>query len=542
MKIKLLALALVAISGNISASELQGRVDLMKYAIELERSLPLNLDKEPTYTFNFKLIDDAHAYREGETCLILGFKSKFQKGMCRLSAAEGAKELQKECSSSQYACNPQVFGSAAESKPFCVSKSIRRDLSKACAHENIKFVQKKKPSNHLKEVLGNSAASFDLDKLDVTKLESETLSELRSTFGNQESAIQFTQSLCEDLKQSEKTGHQPFDSKICDAQLKTLIASHEKKEEPKKEIPKKEIPKKALTITPKTKANIEDCVACKQKAPASVIKDIENNVEDIHEVTKNTDAISYYACINEIEKHPEIKKQIDDINSWGEEYSRKTGYWHQLDGQKNFGLLCDIFHESKEEFVFVNENGFKMVSNVKDEIRGAETVSQFKSGNTDYYIVQDILGNYFELVPKAKLSSASEDARADVAKYHKRGGKQSGTLKNIESSEVDFAKSCVKQRLLDYVDWMTYKKSPMPNVAQFNADIGIYNSGERESLKQKYGTPVDEVLKARFTDIMTPIPACSGIITEKDFDATYRDLQKEKIVLYEKMRGILGLN
>src|SRR5690349_15568105 len=102
---------------QLFANEAQRRMELMKYAIKIESALRHETEwSEVSWFEKIKLIEQAYAYKEGETCLVLGFKSQFKNGLCRLSKAEGIKEYKDQCPQSSLPCNPQIFGKASADK------------------------------------------------------------------------------------------------------------------------------------------------------------------------------------------------------------------------------------------------------------------------------------------------------------------------------------------------------------------------------------------------------------------------------------------
>ncbi len=340
-----LVILLSLICFNVFAAEAQKRVELMKYAVKIESVLRHETKwNEVSWFKKIKLIEEAYAYKEGETCLVLGFKSQFKNGMCRLSRAEGIKEYKALCPQSSLPCNPQIFGKPSADKPFCVPQNSGRDLSKSCAKETFSHLAQKTEASELKDIPKMSRAKFNLDKIDLSKMSPEVSKEFDSIFSHADSsldsAISFTEDLCSDLKVGTNSGHQPTDLKTCESHLALLKKGKESSVKKTESQPEKEeevvIADKLVTPPPATIPEGEECVV-----EPVLDKPIKETIKDVKKVTAQSDSSAMLACVNKIEAHPVIAKQLAGIEEHNRERDRYYGYWHQLDGEKQFGRLCE---------------------------------------------------------------------------------------------------------------------------------------------------------------------------------------------------------
>lgn len=547
------------------AAKIHERVELMKYAIAVESALPHETKWEVTWLEQFKLIQEAYAYREGETCLVLGFKSQYKQGKCRLSSAEGIKDYKKQCSGDSLPCNPKIFGKPSPDQPFCISKNSGKELSKYCAKETFNHLAEKSNSPALKDIAKMSAKAFDLSKIDLSKMDKSLSDAFSAVFkdadSDLESAVKFTRELCEDLKLSTKRGHQPFDVRTCEGHLALLEKGKTPVAETKSETPKE---KKEENKEEKTKVAEEEKKVDEKKDEKSDVvqmdmpdeecvdplldKKVEENIQDVKNVADQEEAKAWLLCINKIEAHSKVAPQLKDIAEHSKERDRYFGYWHQLDGQKQFGLLCNpkSDNDSHEVFTFLGPNGFSQVQSPANEYTGVINRMSYK--NKEYYIVQDMLGEYFELHEKSKLTSAPKGTQDDIKKFHKQGQGSIAPLEPVPADKIVQAKMCIRQRIDEYVDWITYPRGVLPNVADYNADVKIYNdsvtSGKdpREALKGKYTRTVDEIKKEYFAGVIKDLPECQGIISEEDFSRQFDKDHEERIKLHNKFRSILELD
>lgn len=552
-------LLLILTCSQLFAQSALKRVELMKYAIKTESALRHETKwVEVGWFEKIKFIEEAYAYKEGETCLVLGFKSQFKNGMCRLSVAEGIKEYKKECAGGYLPCNPQIFGKPSAVKPFCVSQSSGNELSKSCAKETFNHLAQKSKAPELKDIPAMSAKKFDLDKVDLSKISPELNAEFTAIFKHEDAsldeAVKFTEGLCEDLKISTKSGHQPFDLKTCEGHLALLkkgnvTFSPEKKEEKKEEIDEKsedvDSDKSSVSHThpnqtpKKVMEEEEECVE------PILDKKTEENIKDVQDVTNQSDATAMMACIQNIEKHKVVAKQLIDIAEFDKERDRYFGFWHQLNGEKQFGRLCENSTEDTAVFSFLGSKGFLGVKVPIAHIK--EQVSQVSYNGETYYLVRDMLGDYFELIPKKKLTSAPKEAQEDIRTYHRKGGAGVDAITPIAADKIEDAKACIRGRVDEYADWITYPETILPNAKEYNADVKIYNdsigSGKDpgDSLRPKYSRTIDEIKKDQFATLMKDVPDCKGILSEEEFSRKFDIDHKDRIKLYNQFRGVLGI-
>lgn len=565
------SLILCFLSFSLFAKSPQQRVELMKYVIKQESKMRTDTKwDEVSWYQKIKLIEDAYAYKEGESCLILGFKSHFTNGMCRLSAAEGVSEYRKQCEGTDLPCNPQVFGKPSSDKPFCIAKASGRELSKSCAKKTFEHLASTSKSEALKDIEKQSIKEFNLDKIDLSQIDEALSQAMQSIFKSEDSdleaAIKFTKELCEDLKLATQTGHQPLDVKTCQSHLALLekgklpakAKEEEKEEDPKEKEKKTEEPdapekvdvegethevaplKKMISADPAVKKE-EECVE-----PA-LDKKLDDNIKDVKKVTDAEEPKAWLACINKIEAHKIVAPKIKDINEFSKEWGRYYGYWHNLDGQKQFGIQCNpkSDDDTHEVFTFLSPTGFTQVKAPANEHTGL--VIRMTSKAKEYYIVQPMIGDYFEVVDKAKIKTATSGTQEDVRAFLKKGPGSVAPLLPVAEDQLDQAKMCVRQRIDEYADWITYPTGILPNVKEYNADIGVYNSTigkglPGEELKKKYTRSVEQVKKDMFAEMMTDLPECQGILSEEDFSKQYDKDHAERIKLYNQMRGYLGMN
>ena len=552
-----LGILFTLICSRVSANEAQKRVELMKYAISIESALRHETEwNEVSWFEKIKLIEEAQAYKEGETCLVLGFKSQFKNGMCRLSKADGIKEYKEQCPQFTLPCNPQIFGKASSDKPFCIPQNSGRDLSKSCAKQTFTHLAEKTKSPELKKITG-MGASFDLGKIDLSKMSPEVSKEFGAIFSHSdstlESAIAFTEGLCSDLKVTTKTGHQPSDLKTCESHLALLKKGsspvvkkeEDKKEEKKEEKPeeKKEVVVAEKKVTTPPKQTTSDGEVCEIEPVLD--KSVQQNIKDVKKVTEQSDTAALLTCVNKMEAHPIVAKQIEGIEGHNQERNRFYGYRHKMDGEQKFGRLCENSStESNALFAFVGPSGLTSVNVPAANFKNG--VSRISSNGKEYYIVRDAFGDYFELIAKDKLTSAPPDTQEDIRVYHKKGGAPVDKVAPVTEAKREEAKVCIRERLDEYMDWITYPRDVLPNAKDYNADVGIYNSShsnptERAKLVAKYTRSLEDIKKDYFSKTMEDVPDCKGIMSEEVFSKQFDKDHAERIRLYNQFRNILNI-
>lgn len=531
---------------NVFAIEANKRVELMKYAIKVESALRHETEwNEVSWFEKINFIEQAYAYKEGETCLVLGFKSQFKNGMCRLSKADGIKKYKNQCPPSSLPCNPQVFGKPATDKPFCIPQNSGRDLSKSCAKETYSHLATVSDAPELKEIPKMSGAKFDLNKIDLSKLSPAVLKEFDSIFSHTdsslESAISFTEELCGELKETTKTGHQPSDLKTCESHLALLKKGKPsvKKPAPEAEPAEEEVKEEQVAAKKETTPDGEECVV-----EPVLDKSTHENIKDVKKVTDQGDSIAMLSCVNKLEAHKVVAKQIEGIEEHSRQRDRYYGYRHEMDGEKKFGRMCDSSTNDKATFTFVGPKGFTSVDVPAANFKNG--VSRISSNGKEYYVLRDAFGDYFELIAKDKLASAPAGTREDIRVYHKKGGAGLDPVQPVQTEKLDEAKACIRERLDEYVDWITYPKGVPPSATEYNKDVGIYNTSHsdpaaRAALVARYTPTVEEIKKEQFTQVMKDVPDCKGILSEEVFSKHYNKDHAERIKLHQQFRDILNI-
>lgn len=547
---------LLLLPTSLYANDVSKRVHLMKYSIKMEAALPHETKWEVSWLDQLKIIEEAYAYKEGESCLILGFKSQYKNGKCRIADAEDIKDYKSQCQGNSLPCNPQVFGKPSAEKPFCVTPGVK-ELSKACAKEAFSHVAKNSKAPELQAVPSMSLQKFDLDKIEMGSMSSELSSGLSALFKHDDSsleaAIKFTESLCEDLKLSTKSGHQPLDNKICQAQLSFLKKGLGTTEQPKLEteddashLTANVTPPIDLKLTQEDKPKEEVSVVQPEVCVDPILEEkTEENIKDVQKVTEPSPASALMTCVNKIEAHKIVATQNEGISGYNRERKRDLGYWHQLDGEKQFGRMCEnLSTDEVATFTFVSPGGFSTVNvkaaNIKNQI------SRVSSKGKEYYLVRDMFGDYFELVAKEKLNSAPQATQEEIRRYLRTVGGVDNVVP-VPAEKQEEAKACIRERLDEYLDWITYPTGILPTPKEYNADVAIYNasisSGKPgEELKPKYSKTVDEIKKELFEKAMTDVPDCKGILNEEIFSKQFDKDHADRIRLYNQFRTILNLD
>lgn len=442
-----------AFAKGFGKSDSYKRISLMSYTAYLESQTPFDLDWNKKTSYNLSLMTKAYAYQEGDTCLVLGFQSKYKNGLCRLSLAKDASSYKNSCSKGLYPCNPQVFGEN-NNKPFCVSSSLGNELSKYCSFESIKSTIKPEMMNGYSQ--NTQKLLNKINKIDPRDFELSSLLELTQDeeFNNQLSSIfqdpytlenskKYTNDLCQSIYASKESQSFKLDLNNCNAQLEILsskplskvseklveetIALHDKKidksdideivneilteeskeEEKVDETKNKELPiieekLKEKTYSKETQLLVQPERTCEvQKEKSSV----EANLENFQDLQKNLDASLYMKCINELYYNDELPKEA------------RGKYFHKLGDQLNFAKQCwDLDNHGEKEIIytFVSEEGFKVIkfpvynytiSNGQIKTSLPRNLLKFYDGDKPYYISQfNNIGQYFDSLPVSQLS------------------------------------------------------------------------------------------------------------------------------------------
>lgn len=582
MKVLTLIFTFCACFSSLYASEPNKRealkrLSLMSYVIHLEAQQSYDLKWDKLTTSYFNIFSKAHAYKEGDPCLILGFQSVYSGGMCRLSKAVDAKQFKNSCRSGEYACNPQVFGTNRE-KPFCVSASIGSELSKYCAHKSIISLSQveslSKYSNKTQEALvkitKTDPRDFNFEMVlaatDDNKF-NESFNALYIDPYTLKKSQEFTTSLCSAIQSSGKSKAHSLDLSSCDAQLK-LLSSTATEETDEDEVDDDEL-KANITLhdtKPKTD-EVEDEVENNTKivtsdlliedtrkvcAPEIEKTDSDKNIEDIKDITNNLEANFYTKCVNELFYHKDLPVEA------------RGQYFHKLGDKISFAKQCwslDKHGEKEILYSFVSEDGFKMLNYpvYNYTIPGTDTrtshprnMFKFYDGNKPYYLSRfDNIGQYFDSLPEDQLSDfvterdlmVSESAiqRKYIKPYEnyliKDGKSKKIQLTTPEEAgyTTEQAKSCLKERLIDYVNIMMFRSydEVFPYTKQLNADLAVY---PRSSLRHKYSKTSGEIKKELIDKILNKSSACRSVFSESDYTKAFEKAYGKRLENYNEFR------
>jgi hypothetical protein len=550
------------------------RLSLMSYVSHVEGQYPYDLKWETLKTSYFSIFSKAHAYKEGDPCLILGFQSVYKNGMCRLSLAKGAKEYKNSCRIGEYACNPQVFGKN-ESKPFCVSASMGSELSKYCSHKSIASLYQtesassfsKETQDALKKVSNTNPRDFNfemiIDATDDNKF-NESLAALYKDPLTIEKSKEFTTTLCGAIQSSRKSKAHGLDLSSCEAQLKILSSTDSKEEVENTEKELKEIKREITSHDPNPKEAVEietvKVVTSKlvleepKRACAPEVKrtETEKNIEDIKEITNNLEANLYMKCINELYYHDDLPVET------------RGNYFHKIGEQQNFAKQCwklDNHGDKEIVYSFVSEDGFKMIkypvynytiAGTDIETSHPRNLLKFHDGNKAYYISQfDNIGQYFDSLPVDQLeefvterdlmNSATSLQRKYIRPYEELLAKD-GKSKKVQLTtpeeagySTDQAKSCIKERLNEYVGIIMSRShvKVLPYTNELNADLQV---SPRSSLSHKYSKTIEQIKAELKAEIVGGSSACQSIIDESDFTKAFEKAYVGRIENYTKYR------
>ena len=215
-------LALLFVSTMVQANDkFYNQLKWVQWSIEQEEQTPTEVVK--TFLNNF----NAYAYKEGDSCLVLGYQGSFTKGVCRLNASAVDKN---KCAKNYYPCQPLLFGEG-----ICIKNNSKR-LTHQCAVESLKKITAKiKETENLLEFKKSLLSSgFDITKLAPTDFPPEVQAAWPETMDKEKLSQrqQYIGQLCQAVKQGKATGHQVQDLKDCEA-LHSLASSLVKREEDK---------------------------------------------------------------------------------------------------------------------------------------------------------------------------------------------------------------------------------------------------------------------------------------------------------------------
>lgn len=558
MKIIYLILALLSYSSFASSVQEHAlkKITLMKYVTEEEAKYGLDF-KLTSFHFNF--IEEAYAYSEGSACLILGFQSTFKNGMCRLSKAEGAKELLSQCSKGSLPCNPEIFGNSSKG-PFCVPQYGGAELSRHCSHASIKNLKESpeyknfsdKTKSILKEVASTSPKDFSFGQVkDLSKDANVSKAFISNFKTGLEESKKFTEGLCQAIKQApNKSKIHEMDIKNCQAQLDLLNevnVSETKLIEVKKDQIKEVSPQKTEEIKKiqTVVGNEEQCLP----PPAEVIE--PSKISTIKKVPEMLEAKAWNDCVTELYNHKSVPVEA------------RGNYYHNIAGEKYFGKQCwDLDKHGQKEVIysFVSDTGFKVMKfpvyyyqENGSEASLPRNIFKFKANGKSYLLSQyDHVGEYFDSLPEENLTSfAKEQALMDSTtkmktKYIdgyearlKKDGKETVKFSDVEEGGMNLAdaQSCLKARLSDYISIILYKTKPeaIPYYNTLNADLKRTDR-RAPDLQAKYGKTIEEIKKAAREEVLPEGSACKNILTDKDLDAAFDENYSSRYENYEQVR------
>lgn len=559
----LLTLSVFAYSSEHIAS--LKRLSLMSYVSFTEGQYEYDLNRESLTTSTLTFFPNAYAYKEGETCLILGFQSTLKNGICRLSLAKGAKKYRNSCVRGQYACNPEVFGTNG-SNPFCISASLGPELSKYCSHQAVKSLSNSSSSKNfsdetkkiLKKVANTSPKNFEFEHiLEATKDNNfnKSFNQLFQEPNTIINAKNFTSNLCGAIHSSKNSKSYQLDLQSCQNQLK-ILSSTEIKEVELKEI-KKVI---ALHSKPSLKMEIpqesnEHLLVQPQRAcPVEVVETvIEKNINNFSKIQNNLDASLYMKCINELFYNKDLPVEA------------RGKYFHKLGDQTHFAKQCwELDQHGEDEIIysFVSEEGFKIikypvykykVNNGEVETSLPRNLLKFYDGNKPYYISQfDNIGEYFDSLPEKDLSKfliEHDIENKNSARLEKKyitsyedfliKDKKDKKIQLISPEEAGLstedAKSCIKDRLKDYVNIIMFRSHGkiFPYASEINEDIKV---PDRSTLRDKYIKTTEEIRASLKEKIIPKDSACNTVINDEEYNESFKKAYGNRIDNYNKYR------
>lgn len=570
MKMKLIALLFLLLGSMQVFATFPERVELMKYSIDQEALHQLETEWEEVSLFErLKLIQEAHAYSDGDTCMILGFKSQFKNGMCRLSKAEGIKNYKSQCKVGSLPCNPQVFGKPSQNGLFCVPQSAGQELSKYCAHKTISHLGEKSKSSDLKEAAKLTPHQFDLKKLDISKLDDATSKMAESLFSEKdsslESAIGFMDNLCGDLQanksiKKKNSKMQKMDLDNCQKYLGVL-----KQAKLPLPVAEKKFPAELKRVDASPSANVAEKVAlpqikavkmepskvvtkpeveCEQPAvqPDAAIRD---QVETIEKVTDFTEAQRWVSCQKSLEKNDVIAEAIKSQKDYNKEIGQNFSFWHKTNGGEYFGRACETPEGKK--IVLLGKDGFLQASYPKDVNQATYIALKTAYKDQEYYIVQDMLGDYFEMIPVEKKSGLSEAVRVAIKGYESKAGRPVNKITVPNASQMEDVQSCVKDRFTEYSKWMiarNHKVIPTFNEVFKDKDNVLYLTYKRDydrmvkalngsdpsakkELLEKYGRSLEELQEESLKNFKESFKECESIVSDDAYRNAYDKVVKE---------------
>lgn len=578
MKLKLITFLVALLSATSLFANFTERVELMKYVISEEALHPVQTEWEEVSFFQkIKLIEEAHAYKEGDTCLILGFKSKYINGMCRLSKAEDIKNYKAQCSPGTLPCNPHVFGKPSQDKPFCVTPNSGNELSKYCAHKAMSHLSQKSKSPLLKGVEKVSPKKFDINAINLSKIDPALAKEVDSLFGAKDSSVQaavtFMKGLCADLKAEKASKMQRLDIDNCHSYLSLLEKSQQQDNRPaeldskrfkvsantepattakvnfsKVEMEKKPSVIKAIgqqvtisTGTPIKEAAIKKPELVCAQEDASPLQTVLQNVADVKKITAHSEPERFYKCLEQLDTHPSIKWQLEQEAAMDAEMEQDFKNWHNLGGEKKYALFCYRRYQNIDKtvprYVFLSPDRMDQV--ISDQ--ALNITMKFSLNGKAYYADRDH-GSQLDINAVDKISSALAHPKW-YAQLHEKTKPNTLPVTKVPPQDMDYARECLVDRIEDNLKKIYEKEIfKMPGVNDYNKDVAIYNSQGPSSpeLQRKYARTVAEITDDFSAKIKRDLPACESLVTGENVMNYLGKYDTDKrIKLYEKMRALV---
>jgi hypothetical protein len=360
---------------------------------------------------------------EGQTCLVLGFKSTFQNGLCRLAQAPASAAYRSYCEEGSVPCNPAIYGRSESTPVLCVKKT-GSSLSSACSQQSNQMLSQKSP-----ESVFSGSSSMDVAK-------------------------DFIDALCNDLKTGVQTSLSPIELKSCLSyrnQLRTARSN---------------VVEAAVfdSFTKSISSKASEPQACAAVPAPNLSSQTTNQIGSmVRALSSTVGPKEWMACIKTLQKFPEIPSE------------KARRYWNQIDGKNTFGMQCERpKNDGYFQYAFLSENGFTGIEYPRVKVQtqyrwGSETpvypskVASFvKNGKT--YLMSVETSDMFNLV------SETSATKREWQTYQKALASRGLNTRFVVSPESasgssSWMKSCVSSRLADFIG-MTMPRVPISNAEQ----------------------------------------------------------------------------
>lgn len=368
-----------------------------------------------------------------------------------------------------------------------------------------------------------------------------------------EKSKDYTSKLCGAIQSSRKSKSLALDLKSCQAQLE-ILTTVKPKEEVEDAIVKHDT--KVKEKEPQTVSIVSSQVlltdSSRSCSPPEVQSETERNIEQIQDIAQNLEASLYMKCINELYYHKDLPKEA------------RGHYFHQVGGKTNFAKQCwDIDNHGENEIVysFVSDEGFKMIkypvykytiSNGEIETSLPRNIMKFYDGEKPYYISQfDHIGQYFDSLPVNELTqfinerdlrTTSNSLESKYIKPYENFLDRNNLSKKIQLTTPeeagysnDAAKSCIKERMKEYVNIMMFRShgKVFPYATEINEDIGV---SDRSTLRHKYIKTSEEIKASLKKELLPETSSCLTIIEDGDFDDAFQKAYGNRIKNYNDYR------